>query len=50
MNELEFLDDRLCVTSAHSHDRARHCADRLVSSVQTVVGLVNDVTVSRHGD
>lgn len=32
MNELEFLDDRLCVTSAHSHDGVRHCAARLVSS------------------
>ena len=33
MNELEFLDDRLYVTSAHSHDGVRHCAARLVSSV-----------------
>lgn len=31
MNELEFLDDRLRVTSAHSRDGVRHFAARLVS-------------------
>jgi hypothetical protein len=29
MNELEFLDNRLCVTNAHSHDGVRHFAARL---------------------